>query len=178
MTLGTLFTADFLTEGLPASPAWSGEGAPDAAAIEARFRAILDAVRDRDGLNEAQTEERIFRPMLRALGWEGLFSVQENIEAHGRANVPDYAYFLDAEAGRQAPSRRRRRRRQGLERRLRGAEQRIEAGRNGGRPDHPLSRPRENPIEPRGALGDSLQRKGLAALLRGREIRARRLFRG
>jgi len=98
MTLGTLFTADFLTEGLPASPAWSGEGAPDAAAIEARFRAILDAVRDRDGLNEAQTEERIFRPMLRALGWEGLFSVQENIEAHGRANVPDYAYFLDAEA--------------------------------------------------------------------------------
>ncbi len=97
MTMGTLFTADFLTEGLPASPAWSGALAPDAAAIEARFRAILDAVKDHDALNEAQTEERIFRPMLRVLGWQGLFTVQENIEARGR-NVPDYAYFLDAEA--------------------------------------------------------------------------------
>ena len=33
--------------------------------------------------------------MLRALGWEGLFSVQENMETRGRINVPDYAYFLD-----------------------------------------------------------------------------------
>ena len=98
MTTGTLFTADFLTEGLPTSPAWSGALAPDATAIEARFRAILEAVKDHDALNEAQTEERIFRPMLRALGWDGLFTVQENIEARGRANVPDYAYFLDAEA--------------------------------------------------------------------------------
>ncbi len=98
MTIGTLFTADFLTEGLSASPAWSGALAPDAAAIEAQFRTILGDVGNRDALNEAQTEERIFRPMLRALGWGGLFTVQENIEARGRANVPDYAYFLDAEA--------------------------------------------------------------------------------
>ncbi len=98
MTIGTLFTADFLTEGLPASPAWSGALAPDSAALEARFRAILDAVKDHGALNEGQTEERIFRPMLRALGWDRLYTVQENIEARGRANVPDYAYFLDAEA--------------------------------------------------------------------------------
>ena len=97
MTTGTLFTADFLIEGLPASPAWSGALAPDAAAIEARFRTILDGVKDRGASNEGQTEERIFRPMLRALGWDGLFTVQENIEAGGR-NVPDYAYFLDADA--------------------------------------------------------------------------------
>ncbi|MGD1035722.1 MAG: hypothetical protein ABR878_00690 [Roseiarcus sp.] len=98
MTIGTLFTAEFLDRGLPASPAWNGERAPDSAAIEAQFRLILDAVKDRDALNEAQTEERIFRPMLRALGWDRLFTVQENIEARGRANVPDYAYFPDTEA--------------------------------------------------------------------------------
>ncbi len=46
MTTGTLFTADFLTEGLPGSPAWSGALAPDAAAIEARFSTILDGVKD------------------------------------------------------------------------------------------------------------------------------------
>ena len=98
MTLGTLFTADFLTEGLQGAPAWNGAQAPDAAAVEARFRAILAAARDPSKLNEAQTEERIFRPMLRALGWEGLFSVQENMETRGRINVPDYSYFLDRDA--------------------------------------------------------------------------------
>src|SRR5271156_1722360 len=54
MTLGTLFTADFLTEGLLGSPAWNGGKAPDAAVVEARFREILAAARDPSKLNEAQ----------------------------------------------------------------------------------------------------------------------------
>ena len=98
MSLGTLFTADFLFEALPALSLWDGPAAPDAPGLEAAFRELIAAVSDPAKLNEAQTEERLFRPMLRLLGWDGLFSVQENIEARGRANVPDYAYFLDADA--------------------------------------------------------------------------------
>ncbi len=65
MSLGTLFTADFLLEGLPASPLWTGPGAPDAPRLEAAFREIIAAVSDPAKLNEAQTEERLYRPMLR-----------------------------------------------------------------------------------------------------------------
>ena len=97
MSLGALFTTDFLTEGLPLSPIWDGPGAPDATALATTFRAILAGAGSLADLNEAQTEERVVRPMLRALGWDGLFEVQSNIETRGRANVADYAYFPDAQ---------------------------------------------------------------------------------
>ncbi len=95
MTTGTLFTEDFLGRGLGASPAWRIEGV---AAVQRRFYDILAAVKDPKALNEAQTEERIVRPMLKALGWEGHFTVQENLENKGRANVPDYAFFPNLES--------------------------------------------------------------------------------
>ncbi len=98
MSQGNLFTADFLLEGLLASPLWTGTGAPDSLGLEIAFRQIIGAVNDPARLNEAQTEERILKPMLRLLGWDGLFTVQEKVERRGRAHVPDYAYFLDAAA--------------------------------------------------------------------------------
>ncbi|MGA2793857.1 MAG: hypothetical protein ABSE69_10015 [Roseiarcus sp.] len=38
MTIGTLFTADFLNEGLPSSPVWSGDKALAAGDADAQAR--------------------------------------------------------------------------------------------------------------------------------------------
>ena len=96
MTIGTLFTEDFLGRGLVESPAWRSLPDAELARIKEALRGILANVNDPAALNEPQTEERIIRPMLGALGWGGLFSVQETVDARGRANVPDYAYFAEA----------------------------------------------------------------------------------
>jgi hypothetical protein len=98
MAVGTLFTEDFLQRGLALSSAWSALDTNIVEHIEARFRAIVAAVAAPSTLNEAQTEERIIRPMLEVLGWQGLYTVQERLERRGRQNVPDYAYFADADA--------------------------------------------------------------------------------
>jgi hypothetical protein len=96
MTIGTLFTEDFLGRGLVESAAWGSLPDAEFKAVERTLHGILTKVADPATLNEPQTEERIIRPMLEALGWGGLFSVQESVDAKGRANVPDYAYFPDA----------------------------------------------------------------------------------
>jgi hypothetical protein len=98
MTIGTLFTADFLTEGIATSPAWReiDDGAVDAFA--AALGAILDKVADPSRLDEAKVEERIVRPILEALGWQGVFDVQTNLERRHRANVSDYSFFRDEQA--------------------------------------------------------------------------------
>jgi hypothetical protein len=44
MAIGTLFTVDFLNEGLPVSPVWAGASAPDAAAPEATIIRIARRV--------------------------------------------------------------------------------------------------------------------------------------
>ena len=136
----------FLGEGLPASPAWTGNRRwAKPAAVEARFRAILEAVKDRDGLNEAQTEARVFRPMLARSAGPGVHG-SAKAGSHGRGNVPDYAYSptpnpsrsADAERTRgQARARGRRRRRQGVERRFDAREQRR--GRARRRPARPCA---------------------------------------
>ena len=95
MSSGALFTEDFLHRGLRESPAWRlGE----IEGLEARFRAILAEVAKPESLAEEPTKERIIRPMLEALGWDGLFTVQEKLETKGRANVPDYGFFADSDA--------------------------------------------------------------------------------
>ena len=98
MANGTLFTEDFLAEGIDLSAPW--RELEDAAVAEAReaLAGVFGAVRDPERLNEAQTEERIVRPILQKLGWGGAFSVQTNIERHRRANVADYTLFASPEA--------------------------------------------------------------------------------
>ncbi len=62
----------------------------------ARFVADLFAsVGNLDHLKEAQTEDRIIRPLLDRLGWGGLRVVQA---AATRADIPDYLLFPDADA--------------------------------------------------------------------------------
>jgi len=93
MPQGTLFTEDFLNEGILGTEAWRNLPAGFAATLRQKLDPVFAKIANPSRLNEAQTEERIVKPILDALGWEGCYWVQERLETKGRANVPDYLLF-------------------------------------------------------------------------------------
>jgi hypothetical protein len=97
MPQGTLFTEDFLNEGIRGTEAWRNLSPDTVASFRRALLAIFAKVADPSRLNEPQTEERIIRPILQVLGWSGCYWVQERLEIKGRANVPDYLLFGSAE---------------------------------------------------------------------------------
>jgi hypothetical protein len=97
MPQGTLFTEDFLNEGIRGTQVWRSLPPDTPALLRKSLLAIFANIADPARLNEAQTEERIVRPILQALGWGGCYWVQERLETKGRANVPDYLLFGSAE---------------------------------------------------------------------------------
>lgn len=106
MPQGTLFTEDFLNEGIQGTDAWRSITTESLDAFSAAVRTTLSQVADPARLNEAQTEERIVKPILDALGWQGCYWVQERLETKGRANVPDYLFFGTPEDFAKADSKR------------------------------------------------------------------------
>ena len=186
MPQGTLFTEDFLNEGIRGTEAWRSITPEALAAFRKALQAIVKDVADPARLNEAQTEDRIVKPILESLGWDGCYWVQERLETKGRANVPDYLFFGTpedfAQADRKAKGRRtlsarnRRRRCQGMDDRPRPPRLRRERRGNTVRPNSPLPLARRDPVRPQGAMGHPDQRPLLAALLPGRQIAARRIF--
>lgn len=98
MTVGTLFTEDFLAEGIRESAAWKDLHDTEVAALRDQIAAVFRKVANPATLNEAQTQHSIIDPILHALGWTGAFNVQTNLDTKGRANVPDYSFFASTEA--------------------------------------------------------------------------------
>jgi hypothetical protein len=98
VTVGTLFTEDFLAEGIRESAAWKDLGDTEVAALRDQIIAVFRKVANPATLNEAQTQHSIIDPVLHALGWAGAYNVQTNLDTKGRANVPDYSFFGNAEA--------------------------------------------------------------------------------
>ncbi len=98
MAIGNLFTEDFLSEGVVASPAWSDLPDAECERVRADILEVLTRVREPGALNEGQTQNRIVEPILDLLGWRGVYGVQTNLEARARRNVADYTLFGDAEA--------------------------------------------------------------------------------
>lgn len=93
---GQLFTSDFLREGIRETPGWS--------AAETEFIAFRDSVRKIFSalgtdpiLNEAQTENDVIEPVLKALGWAD-FARQQIANRSGREDVPDFLLFPSAQA--------------------------------------------------------------------------------
>ncbi|MBF0371935.1 MAG: Eco57I restriction-modification methylase domain-containing protein [Alphaproteobacteria bacterium] len=94
MAQGTLFTRDFLDEGIKGSPAWR-------ALDDARVTAFRDAVR---GIyqsfptggkpSEAQTEDDLIWPVLERLGWAHV-SRQVNLSPRRMEHKPDGLLFAD-----------------------------------------------------------------------------------
>ncbi len=98
MPQGTLFTEDFLNEGIRETDAWRELPADLAGSLRAQLGKVFAKIAKPSRLNEAQTEERIIQPIFEGLNWGGCFSVQERAEIRGRANVPDYLLFASADA--------------------------------------------------------------------------------
>lgn len=91
MAQGTLFTRDFLDEGVKESEEWRNLGAETVAAFHDRVREIFATFAVAGEPNEATTERNLIDHVLRALGWEH-FIVQQ-AAGRGRSDVPDYLLF-------------------------------------------------------------------------------------
>lgn len=97
MFQGSLFTEDFLKEGVAATQAWRSLDAADLTAFEAELRRLFKPFPISGSPNEAQTEKDLIHPVLNALGWtETLPQVRATIK--GRSDVPDVLLFENAEA--------------------------------------------------------------------------------
>lgn len=92
---GSLFTQDFLDQGICGSAAWLDIDPAQFAAFAAELQRIHARVSGDTQLNEAQTEAELITPVLQALGWHLLPQQQTN--ARGRSDVPDALLFTSAE---------------------------------------------------------------------------------
>jgi hypothetical protein len=106
MPQGTLFTEDFLNEGIQGTDAWRAIAPNATAEFRNSLRGTFQKIANPSRLNEAQTEERIVKRILEVLGWDGCYWVQERLETKGRANVPDYLLFGTSEDFAQADRKR------------------------------------------------------------------------
>ena len=93
---GSLFTQDFLIEGIAETDAWATLGAPQVGEFRAAASAVFTGFPVSGHPNEAQTEQDLIFPILRALGWEH-YLTQQGV-ARGREDVPDMLLFADPAA--------------------------------------------------------------------------------
>ena len=97
MLNGSLFTRDFLLEGICGTDGWATLTDASIAGVRARLDALLTAFGKIKNPTEAETEKELIWPLLEALGW-GEMSVQQNLSAKAREDVPDALLYGDAEA--------------------------------------------------------------------------------
>jgi hypothetical protein len=99
-TRGSLFTTDYLVEGISQSSAYR-EVRTDQLRI--KLVEIAEAFPRRHRPNESQTEDDLIWPVLTELGWLH-FLRQQNLSAVGRDDVPDGLLFSDLDSKAQANS--------------------------------------------------------------------------
>ena len=93
---GSLFTQDFLKEGITETEVWRALEEPALTEFHARVSATFEAFPLDGHPNEAVTERNLIDPILETLGWEH-FLVQQSAGA-GRSDVPDYLLLENADA--------------------------------------------------------------------------------
>lgn len=93
---GSLFTQDFLLEGIIETEDWKSLDAATATSFRNRLAAIFAAFPVREEPNEATTERDLIDKILGALGWTD-FLVQQSAGGR-RSDVPDYLLFADGGA--------------------------------------------------------------------------------
>jgi len=94
---GSLLTRDFLTEGIRETEAWAALDQAALARTRAAFDALFAAFRKLKNPIEAETEKDLIWPLLEAIGWSDM-SVQQNLSAKARDDVPDALLFAGAAA--------------------------------------------------------------------------------
>ncbi|HNB26278.1 MAG TPA: restriction endonuclease [Alphaproteobacteria bacterium] len=98
MARGQLFTRDFLERGITETGPW--RDLPDVA-VDAFAKAahrILGNLKPDQALNEANTEDKVIKPILDALGWGKDHLSQMTAARKGRSDVPDMLLFASGEA--------------------------------------------------------------------------------
>jgi hypothetical protein len=95
MQNGTLFTEDFLREGILQTSDWQALSPIEVDAAKSALRNIFAPFHSGAQHNEADTEERIIYPVLSALGWENLILRKNTMAEKGRDDVPDALLLPD-----------------------------------------------------------------------------------
>jgi hypothetical protein len=95
---GQLFTQDFLTRGIDATPPWQETSADAMTRFEQALQAIFAQLPPDSAINEAQTEALIILPVLAELGWGADVLPQVNLSGKRRDDVPDLLLFADSAA--------------------------------------------------------------------------------
>jgi hypothetical protein len=94
---GGLLTRDFLIEGIRSTAAWIALNDAAVADVRARVDALFAPFGTLKNPTEAETEKELIWPLLEAVGWADT-SVQQNLSAKARDDVPDALLFGNAEA--------------------------------------------------------------------------------
>jgi hypothetical protein len=89
---GTLFTIDFLNEGIRSTQAWVALSDEDVAQFASRCRSLLNGFASRRDPIEAETESDLIWPVVEALGWADWLP-QQKLSAKGREDIPDGLLF-------------------------------------------------------------------------------------
>ena len=100
---GSLFAHDFLRDSVIHLDDWRDISSVELGTFEAFVREVFDSFPSASLPNESQTEDDLIWPILVQLGWTASLR-QQNLSAHGRADVPDGLLFPDAEAKARANS--------------------------------------------------------------------------
>ena len=95
---GTLFTQDFLREGIQATPDWGEFTDSEFAAAKSALKKIIDPFVSGATHNEADTEERVIYPIFDALGWTDLILRKNTMAKKGHEDIPDAVLLPDTEA--------------------------------------------------------------------------------
>ena len=103
MLAGSLFTLDFLTEGILRTERW--ERLPDGAleAFAERVRPYFAAIGAARNPNEAETESELIWPVIEALGWNA-YLPQQKLPGRRREDVPDLLLFASPDDKNEAAS--------------------------------------------------------------------------
>ena len=80
MLNGSLFTRDFLIEGIQDTAAWTGLDDVAIATVHARLTPLFSTFSNLRNPTEAETEKELIWPLLEAIGWADM-SVQQNLSA-------------------------------------------------------------------------------------------------
>ncbi len=97
MLNGSLFTRDFLIEGIRDTDAWVALDESTVGIARARLAALFATFGKLKNPTEAETEKELIWPLLEAIGWSDM-SVQQNLSVKARDDVPDALLFADANA--------------------------------------------------------------------------------
>lgn len=97
MIRGSLFTQDFLTEGITEYPEWKAITPEELEAFGMELSVVFASFPTSGNPIEATTESDLIEPVLKVIGWEH-FLTQQTTARKGRQDVPDYLLFDDEDA--------------------------------------------------------------------------------